>query len=84
MRAKDFMMREEITITADSTVDESIVPLVEPCSGGLPVADDKKHLVDLVRALNIGTRQPLSWPVGQRNRNRALTLQGGMRTGEGR
>jgi hypothetical protein len=84
MRAKDFMMREEITITADGTVDESIIPLVGPCTGGLPVADDKNHLVDLVKDSNIGTRQPLSWPVGQQNRNRALTLQGGMRTGEGR
>ena len=84
MRAKDFMMREEITITADSTVAESIIPLVEPCTGGLPVADDEYHLVDLVKTLNIGTRQPLSWAVGQRNRNRALTLQGDMRTGRGR
>jgi hypothetical protein len=84
MRAKDFMMREEITITADSRVDESIIPLVEPRTGCLPVADDKYHLVDLVKTLNIGTRQPLSWAVGQRNKNRALRLQGGMRTGEGR
>jgi hypothetical protein len=84
MRAKDFVMRGEITIAAGGTVDESIIPFVEPCTGGLPIENDKKHLADLVRDLNIGTRQSLAWPIGQRNRNRALTLPGDMRTGEGR
>jgi hypothetical protein len=84
MRAKEFMMREEITIMADSTVDESKNPLIELRTGGLPLEDDKNHLVDLVKDLDIGTRQPLSWPVGQRIMDRALMRHRGTRMGEAR
>ena len=84
MRAKDFMMREAITITAERTVDESRIPLVEHRPGGGPVVGYQDHLVDLVKDLDTGTRQPLSWPVGQRNMDRALTAQRGMRTADGR
>jgi hypothetical protein len=84
MRAKDFMMREEITITADRTVDESIIPFVEHHTGQVPVAGDPSHWVDPVKDLDIGTRQPWSWPVGQRDMDRTLTPPGGMRAGEER
>jgi hypothetical protein len=84
MGANDFMMREEITSMAERTVDESIISLWEPRTGGLPVADDENHLNDHVKDLNIAARQAMDWPMDQRNLDRLSTRQGGRRRGEGR
>jgi len=84
MRVKDFMIREEVTMTADSTVDESTITLLEPRTGGVPVADDQNHLMDFVKDLDIGARQPVPRLIDARNIERGSTLQGDMRTGDGR
>jgi hypothetical protein len=82
MRAKDFMMREEIMITANTTVYESIIALIEPRSGGLAVADDRNHWIDFVRDLDIGARQPVARTQDSQNIDRMPTLRGGMRARE--
>lgn len=83
MRAKDFMMREEITIMADRTMDERIIPFMEPRTGGLPVADDKNDWIDFVKRLNIVARRPMSWHIDPRNMDRMSASQGSIRMRQG-
>ena len=84
MRAKDFMTREEITITAERTVYERFILLLEPRTGDLPVADDKNHWIDFVKHLNIGARQSLARSKDSQNIDRMPAPQGSIRTREGR
>jgi hypothetical protein len=84
MRAKDLMMREEITITAEITVYERFILLIEPLTRGLPVAGDTNYWVDFVKHLNIEARQSLTRFIDLWNIDRLPEPHKSGRTGEGR
>lgn len=79
MRAKDFMMREEITIMADLTIYEGVVFLSEYHTGRLPVAENINQWIGFVKHLCINARQPIENIV-----DRVSTLQRRLRIGEWR
>lgn len=67
MRLNDFRMRDTMTITADGTVDERIISVIEPRTGGLPAANNKNHGIDFATYLNFGARPPLTRSIDPRN-----------------
>jgi hypothetical protein len=76
------MMRDKMTITAERSVDGSLIPLLEDHIGGVPVPDEKNLLTDPAKDLDIGARQFRPYRIFQRNIDRVSTPQGGMQTGE--
>jgi len=48
LKAKDFMTKDVITIKGDATVEALARLLIEHKISGVPVIDDKKHLIGIV------------------------------------
>ena len=68
---------------ADRTVDENIIPCIDPHTGGLPVAGDKNKSIDIVKWLNTVTRHPMSGYIDLRNIDRMSASQGSRRMRDG-
>jgi hypothetical protein len=76
------MTREQITIMADRTACESAISLMEPRTGGLPVAKDKNQLISLAKDFDIGARHCMGWPISRWHIDGVPTIQGGLLTRE--
>jgi CBS-domain-containing membrane protein len=67
MRARDVMVRDVVTVTADTDIDDAIKLLVEHDISALPVVDGQANMVgiiseaDLIQRPEIGAERQRPW-----------------------